>query len=453
MKEINQNNGSHEIIGLLTNIVGLIFQTDNPLSHAYEIVKQTALSQKADISTLFVVEGSQLKLKGGVAYRKEEVIELPTTTHLYELNWEATKERDMAKQGLTAYVATSGEAMFVESYEELRTAHLAHAGKWDPLIYPDGLNHKNTGFRCLYAVPLRRSLKGSPKETVMGVFKIERRRHRLAFSEDDRKIFDLVAAHLSLILQTFYRVQNRVFSDVAHAIGGGLGRSYMTLTLCQELLKNKINRPKEVFDLLEKHLPGAIEMLKKAVTRLTTVLEASRDPDHITEVTIGKLFNSVKVEVELKADIKLDESKMILNLQSPITENTKLRMRSIEYHDLSSILGNILDNAIRYAVTKTPVKVSIKLNEETPTNSLIFRIADNGSGIPIEVLREVEYTDYSDIYRLPGTGVKGTGLRRVFGLANYNNWTVSYDITKGTILDVKTPNFGVIPKTSGVKNV
>lgn len=355
----------------------------------------------------------------------------------------------MAEKGLTAFVATSGRSMFVKSYKELsnRLTHPAHAGKWDQTIYPYGLDHAKTGFRCLYAVPLRRSMTGNPRDTVIGVFKIERRRYRPIFSDQDRRIFDLVAAHLSLILQTFYRVQNRVFSDVAHAIGGGLGRSYMTLTLCQEMIYNKGNDPNYVFNYLEKHLPGAVEMLNKAVGRLNLVLEASRDPDRIIEETIGDLWDSIVREVELKADVKLDESKVILNLQPPITKNTKLKIRSIQYHDLSAILGNLLDNAIRHAYTSTkiPVNVSIMLKLEDEVNNLIFQVSDNGQGIPIEQLQQVKNTNYTDIYRLPGTDrvLKGTGLRRIFGLANYNSWSVHYNTTKGTIFDIITPDFRV----------
>ena len=441
---------SLDILDLLTKIAHLIFQTENPLSHAYEIVKQTATSQEADISTLFVVEGSRLKLKGGVAYLNKREIELPKT-HVYELDWNANDENAMKEKGLTGYVAISGKSMFVKSYDELVniSLHPSHTGKWDQTIYPDGLEHEKTGFQCLYAVPLGRSIEGNPKDTVMGVFKIERRKYRPVFSEQDKKMFDLVAAHLSLLLQAFYRAQNRVFSDVAHAIGGGLGRSYTTLTLCQEILNNKERDPAFVFSYLEKHLPGAIEMLNKAVQRLNLVLDASRDPDLIIEETVGHLWRSIVAEVELKANLKLDESKVVLNLHHPITNETKLKMRSLEYHDLSAILGNLLDNAIRHAETEKPVDVSIVMEDqkisgqEPAVKELTFRVADNGRGIPPEKLQKLENTKYSDIHRLPGADrvSGGTGLRRVFGLVNYNKWRVSYNTKTGTSFDIITPNF------------
>lgn len=442
---VEQKHGRLEVLELLNKIVALVFETENPLAHANDIVRQMASSQEADISTLFVVEErARLVLRGGVAYLGGKEVELPTDQN-YQLDWAATDETQMRAKGLTAFVASSGRPMFVKSLDELtnKSKHPTHAGKWDNVIYPNGIDDPNTGFGCLYAVPLRRAPSGPAEDTVIGVLKIERRRNRPLFDEEDRKIFDLVAVHLSLILQQYYRVQNRVFSDVAHAIGGGLGRTYLTLDMCQTLLQQVDTRREEVVKYLREHLPGAVEMMDKACQRLNVVLEASRDPDRITEEKIQDLWHSVTSEVELKADTKLDEKKVILHLQPPITMDTKLRLRSLQYHDLCSILGNLLDNATRYAGEVGATTICIDRRDKDSTSQLVFRIRDQGHGIRDEVIREVKDTDYSETYRLPGTSgvVRGTGLRRVFGLAKINDWQVNVDTTGGTTFEVVTPNF------------
>jgi signal transduction histidine kinase len=443
----DDNAGRIEVLELLTNIGGLVFETENPLAHAYDIVKQTARSQRADISTLFVVEErSRLVLKGGVAYLRGEEVALPTTRTYYELDWAATSEPNMRQKGLTAFVASTGRPIYVESLGELtnKSRHPAHAGKWDDAIYPDGIDHPDTGFGCLYAVPLRRQMAGSPRDAIIGVLKIERRRSRSAFNEEDRKVFDLVAVHLSLLLQQYFRVQHRVFSDVAHAIGGGLGRSYLQLDICQDILGQFEEKPTAVIQYLRKHLPSAVSMLDRACGRLNTVLEASRDPDRAIEEPIQRLWQSVCSEVELKADTKLDDNHVRLALALPLQPDSQLHLRSLAYHDLSSILGNLLDNAIRYAGEAGLITIEIGRTTDGQTSRLRFSVSDRGQGLRDDILREVKDTNYSETYRLPGTSsgvVRGTGLRRVFGLAKINDWQVRVETNDGTTFELITPDF------------
>jgi signal transduction histidine kinase len=186
-------------------------------------------------------------------------------------------------------------------------------------------------------------------------------------------------------------------------------------------------------------------MLDKACGRLNAVLEASRDPDRTTEETVQELWNSLIGEVELKADTKVDENMVNLILKESITPKTKLRLRSLAYHDLCSILGNLLDNAARYTADAGPITVSIETRESDLASHLVFTVSDSGHGIPKEVLQEVKDTNYSETYRLPGTSgvVRGTGLRRVFGLAKINDWQVRVNVSRGTTFEVITPDYAL----------
>lgn len=433
-----------EVLELLTKIAEVIFITDDPLSQAYEIVRQTALSHAADIASLFLVEEhARIVLKAGVAYFRGREITLPKV-HTYEIDWDATSEADMAGKGLTAFVAANGMALSIESYEELSNMqlHPAHSGRWDKLIYPEGVDHPETGFGCLYAVPLRRPPRGTPRDTVIGVFKIERRRNRPPFDRDDRKIFDLVAAHLSLLLQTYYRIQNRIFSDLAHAIGGGLGRTHVMLTTCQELLRHRHRDPNMVLDLISEELNSAIEIMTRACRRMDLVIDASRNPQRMTEESIGSLWESIVSDVELKLHLKLDSSKVILDLNSPITNKTKLHLHALEYSDLTSVLGNLLDNAIQYGVNQEPVTVSIMLFEDENRIKLVFRVVDRGQGIKPDIIEAVKTTSYGGIYPLTEIEDKkrGTGLFRVFELGKQHNWQINYKFDNGSIFEIITPD-------------
>jgi len=455
--QIERSEGRQEdvLLPLLSKIAGFIFETENPLSHAYEIVSQTAISHQADISTLFVIEQNKLVLKGGVAFLRDKEIALSKALlHSYDLKWTVRKPEDMKNGGITAYVAITGCALGIESLEEL-IAHPCHHGGWDPLIYPDpeGIYNPDTGFGCMYAVPIKRSQKGEPKNTVLGVFKIERRRNMPPFSKQDKKIFDLVAAHLSLLLQTYHRVQSRIFSDVAHAIGGGLGRSLTILTMCEAVLKHKDTKPDKAFDHLKKTLPKAVEMLGKAIQRLESVLNAARDPTRTTDFAISRFWNSIRTEVELKADIKLDEGKARLFMNPPLSNDTILQLSSLQYLDLSSILGNLLENAVRHSGASDPVIFRLSLKEDNERTLLVFEIEDLGKGIRPEVVQGIENTAFGEIFHLPGTtGVgSGTGLRRVYGLSNVNKWDITCDTSIGTRFKLETPDFRLQPRKKGGK--
>lgn len=69
---------------------------------------------------------------------------------------------------------------------------------------------------------------------------------------------------------------------------------------------------------------------------------------------------------------------------------------------LGILIRNIVDNAIRYTPTQGEVKVAII--EEAST--IIFRVSDTGTGIPLELRERV----FERFYRILGTKASGSGL-------------------------------------------
>lgn len=445
-EQLEQTVGRQEdVIALLSQIAGFIIETENPLAYAYEIVRQTAISQNADIASLFIVEQNTLVLKGGVAFLRGEEIALPTTaSQSYQLDWSASNADDMKKGGLTAFVAVSCQPLSINSLREL-LRHPTHYGLWDDYIYPDpdGIEDFETGFGCMYAVPVKRSQRGIPKDTVLGVFKIERRISKPLFSDQDKRIFNLVASHLSLLLQTYYRAQNRVFSDMAHAIGGGLGRCLSTLTMCEDIIKHSSADPDAAFKYLGETIPHSVAMLGKAITRLESVLSAAREPTNTTLESIRHLWDTLRTEVELKANLEVNESVAVLLCDAPLTIDTSLQLPYVQYLDLSSILGNLLDNAVRHSGALEPVQLRLSLDNNDKSSKLVFEVIDTGKGIRPEVIQGLENIAYGEVFHLPGTtGVgSGTGLRRVYGLSNLHKWLITCTIGNGTCFRIVTPDF------------
>jgi len=69
---------------------------------------------------------------------------------------------------------------------------------------------------------------------------------------------------------------------------------------------------------------------------------------------------------------------------------------------LSSLLRNVLDNAIRY----TPEKGQVELSCSRENNKVIIYVADSGPGIPAELRERVR----DRFYRVTGSGQQGSGL-------------------------------------------
>ena len=154
--------------------VEALYDVDSPFEFATTLVKATAQHYSADIATLFRVSPSKTELVAEAGYDQKG--ELLQARALYSLPWEAAREADMHGGGLTAWVAVSGNPLFIKTPEELldRNMHPAHRGAWDQELHPTGPDRT---FGCLYAVPLRVGQK-EPRESVIGVYKIERRKDK-----------------------------------------------------------------------------------------------------------------------------------------------------------------------------------------------------------------------------------------------------------------------------------
>ena len=230
-----------------------LLNVGDPLARALEVVRQTALRHAADIATLFEVEnGSQLNLAAGFVLLDGKEISLPSKK-LYQLQWDSRSPR-----GLTAKVAITGEPLRVDSLSELRACS-EHVGAWDEHVYPQGIDDPQTGFGCLYAVPLRTSQERTPRESVIGVLKIERRCNRPTFDESDRTAFELVAAHLGTILKTYV---------LARGADEDFARVYSILLRLKRCAKDADNHDDEV------ETDNAVESMNRLRRRVRKLFDA-----------------------------------------------------------------------------------------------------------------------------------------------------------------------------------
>lgn len=108
---------------------------------------------------------------------------------------------------------------------------------------------------------------------------------------------------------------------------------------------------------------------------------------------------------------------------------------------LQEMIGNLLDNAIRY----TPPGGTVTLRAGYEEGGAVLRVDDNGSGIPEECRDRV----FERFYRILGSGQTGSGLglaivREVANLHEARISLASGASGKGTLVTVRFPHHGTI---------
>ena len=119
----------------------------------------------------------------------------------------------------------------------------------------------------------------------------------------------------------------------------------------------------------------------------------------------------------------------------------------IDRHAFEQVLGNLLDNAVKYAGDGASVTVSARMEGE----ATVVRVADTGAGIPPQHLDRLFERFYRvDAGRSREMGGTGLGLSIVKHLVEAMNGTISVEsaLGKGTTFTVVLPRRGPSQATS-----
>ena len=108
--------------------------------------------------------------------------------------------------------------------------------------------------------------------------------------------------------------------------------------------------------------------------------------------------------------------KSVIDLESPAL------VGRFDFTHSLRILGNLLENALRY----TPPRGSVELGVRREDESLVFTVADRGPGIPSAEVERIFHPFYRRVDAAPDVGRAGLGLSIARRLAEIQNGSLTY---------------------------
>lgn len=226
--------------------------------------------------------------------------------------------------------------------------------------------------------------------------------------EDDRKIYDMVASYqkgseAEVVLTLFERTEDYLPEDndldfiafAAHELRGPITviRGYLD-TLGDELADRFADDEAELFN----RLVVSANRLSSYVNNILNAAKYDRRhlKVHLHEEAIAPIYDAIKDDMQLRAIAQ----NRVLNVSFPADLPTVAADKS----SIGEVLGNLIDNAIKYSNEGGAVDVTAK----ALPNSVEVSIKDQGIGMPSNVVSNLFHKFYRS-HRSRET-VAGTGI-------------------------------------------
>ncbi len=183
--------------------------------------------------------------------------------------------------------------------------------------------------------------------------------------------------------------QRRFIADAAHEL-----RSPLTAIKLQAQLANRAANDSEREAALTQ-LAGGVDRAAHLIEQLLHMarLEPSARQNAFMTVALDELVKQVVADFSTQADV------YHIDLGVGVCANLSITGQS---DSLRMLLGNLIDNALRY--TPSGGRVDVELAIEN--NQAAISISDNGPGIPETERNRV----FERFYRVPGSDAPGSGL-------------------------------------------
>jgi two-component system, OmpR family, sensor kinase len=206
-----------------------------------------------------------------------------------------------------------------------------------------------------------------------------------------REVKPLVAALNDLLgrLSRALQTQRDFIADAAHEL-----RTPLTAVDLQAQLAERASSSKERIVAIA-HLRSGLKRASRLIEQLLTMARAEREiaPYSALPVGLNVLADAVVQELGPMAQTR--------NLAVRLARNDPTQLQG-DPDGLRIVIGNLLDNAIRYSQPGGTVEVSVWGTDR----SAYLEVLDCGEGIPFEERERV----FDRFYRRPGTKSEGSGL-------------------------------------------
>ena len=224
------------------------------------------------------------------------------------------------------------------------------------------------------------------------------------------------------------KTKDKFFSIISHDLKSPI-RSIKSLT---DLLLKKFNKFNEAKKLNIMHkINDSSALLYDLLENLLNWSRSQRQTIH---------FNPKKIDVNIVIEntIKLLKSSAF---EKKIEVINKVNVKSIAYIDenmISTVFRNLINNAIKFTKRNGKIEISHKIKNKF----LIFKIKDNGIGIPKENIKKLfkidKYITTKGTEGEPGTGL-GLVLCKDFIKRNNGTIWIESEVVKGTTFYFSLP--------------
>jgi hypothetical protein len=410
LKTINVKRTSSPIASKLLEMVTRFYEgiyTGSAEDQIQTILSEAARVFEADTATWFLITVDRRQLRLVDVYNDLGVPEKRPPAEPYSLNWKAKTENDV--KGLTAWVAISGEPLYVPSIESLTLEHgKCHSGLWDKWLYPQGIDHPESGFLCMYAVPLFLPLAGgTPEERVVGVLKMERRRtkaniKRPTFNKTDLEAFNVIARIMGFAYFHSERQKSLTLADIGHALIRPLGDVAVSLdSLAIDLYESSFDSNHAAYQV-----ESASTMLRSLSRMMALAKESYNEPLQSYDVDIFEDLN-----LQCNAISLTSGREVILDKKNTIG---KVNLTKRNHAALLNIAINLLQNATQ----NSPIKSKVNVTIDRTQNELILIVENQGVEVLERTIKSAKVT--------PETPQSFRGLPRSYQLAAQNGWELDY---------------------------
>ena len=335
---------------------------------------------KAEICTWFRVTSDRQKLVLVAAYGTKS--ELVPAERVYDLPWDAQRDEDI--HGLTAWLAVRGDEFSANSFRQL-CAHRSHRGMWDTSVW----GHRPTSeLKSWFGVPLKLGELQAPKESVLGVLKVERSTDE-PFTEEDKYIVRLMARYIAISLEYRNRITAKFLQQVGHPLWGAMSTIINILDTARETVEaiaqfyksdgGDIERLKNTIHTGRIHA-SFVNQSMTAIRKSVLGSEAERKtgattPTNILD-TVREIANSINDLSNAQRSIFPDADSFTVEVEA--RTGTTVRITPEEKDAIRTIITEFLYNALKHGRSGELARVSIW--EEN--SMMVIEVRDYGKGIP-----------------------------------------------------------------------